>query len=425
MKLFNTILVGTAFLIGITSCEMKDEIKGNGDGGDSSVMGLLSLNLSAVETTNDVNTKASGVSTDNFKVNIVRANGTVYKAFNTFAQLKEESPVQIPIGKYTIEASSPGEIPSVSKSPYFAGDKAIQIEENLTASAEVACNIQNVKFGLTLADNFKETFPSYSISLQSGTDLAYTYSSENGDLAPVYLDASKVKSDIIILIKAVKADNTVIQLRKTLSKPDGYGGFEAGDFLNITFDVADVDPDQPSPGTPTQPGTAISVKVDMTFNNREETITIDVVDDTTDPDNPDQPGTNGPTLTCQYFSSPINISPSSTAPSKVDVAIEAPNKIANLKVTITSDNAGFTGALAAMGINWTFDLTNLDAELKAKLDQIGLPSEGIKEATSYTFSIGSFMSMLAVFDGTHTFKIEVVDANGVSAQNTLTVKVTK
>ena len=122
MKLFNTILVGTAFLIGITSCEMKDEIKGNGDGGDSSVMGLLSLNLSAVETTNDVNTKASGVSTDNFKVNIVRANGTVYKAFNTFAQLKEESPVQIPIGKYTIEASSPGEIPSVSKSPYFAGE---------------------------------------------------------------------------------------------------------------------------------------------------------------------------------------------------------------------------------------------------------------------------------------------------------------
>lgn len=421
MKIFNSIICGAILLLCISSCEMKEELKNSANQGGSGkiTMGVLSLDLSAKEESNRV-TKSTSVSTEDFNVDIVRGDGTIYRSFDSYATFKEESPLEIPVGKYMIKASSPGEILSISKSPYFAGDKEISIEENLTSKATVSCGIQNVKFALKLSEKFEQTFSSCAVTLNSGTNLVYTQTSD--DLDPLYLDAGQVDGVINLLVKGIKEDGSIVQIKRQLSKPVDYGeSFGPGDFLDITLDVTDGEVD-PDPEEPTQSNVSIKVKVDMTFDGSEETITVELEDENNS-GSPDEPEVN-PTLTCPYFSTPIVMSPTSPAPETVDVEVEAPGKIAKLLITITSNCEAFNETLAGMGIAETFDMADLNAEQKEHFDEIGLPYEGVKGETLYTFSIGSLIGLLTSFEGTHTFAIEVIDAEGASVSNSFRVDVT-
>ena len=112
-------------------------------------------------------------------------------------------------------------------------------------------------------------------------------------------------------------------------------------------------------------------------------------------------------------------------PKTVDIEITAPNKIEHLYVTITSSDPDFSATLSGVGLGETFDMTELTENQAGMFDGLGLLYAGIKNSTSYTFSIGKFMSMLGYFGGTHTFTIKVIDTQQKSVQDNLVITVIK
>lgn len=100
-------------MMGLASCEMKNEILGKD--GDSTEMGLLNLGVIVDARSNDVQTKAPAeggeevtvpaVSASGYTVEISNAQG-VYK---TLAYDPTSTSVELPVGDYTIYAHKPGD----------------------------------------------------------------------------------------------------------------------------------------------------------------------------------------------------------------------------------------------------------------------------------------------------------------------------
>ena len=114
LKIINSMALAIILVAGLSSCEMKDEILGKDlMSGDT---GLLSLN---VETG-----KASRGTTDQvdqFPVVITGTDVDYTKKFDSYADLRTEGEVTLPVGTYTIEACSPGEFLSKMYEPFYGG----------------------------------------------------------------------------------------------------------------------------------------------------------------------------------------------------------------------------------------------------------------------------------------------------------------
>ena len=108
------------------------------------------------------------------------------------------------------------------------------------------------------------------------------------------------------------------------------------------------------------------------------------------------------------------------------VGIEAPAGIQNLKVTISSDNEEFRAIGEGLG---EFDLAHSDSmneDAQAMLPILGLPiDDAVLNQTNLDFNISKFTSMLAGFEGTHTFKITVTDNQGKTESKSLVINVPK
>ncbi len=116
---------------------------------------------------------------------------------------------------------------------------------------------------------------------------------------------------------------------------------------------------------------------------------------------------------------------------KVDFSV--PNGIKKLLVRINSDNEGFMGTLEVFGLGGEFDLANpgdllgvLSGSLETQ-EGIGLidANDPIKDKTSYSFDVTSFMSLLGLYGASeNTFTITVSDGINSDIQGDLKVNVT-
>ena len=109
------------------------------------------------------------------------------------------------------------------------------------------------------------------------------------------------------------------------------------------------------------------------------------------------------------------------------VGIEAPAGIQNLKVKITSaGNDDFNGIGEGLG---EFDLAHSDSmneNAQAMIPVLGLPiDDAVLNQPNLDFNISKFTSMLAGFEGTHTFKITVTDNQGKTESKSLVINVPK
>lgn len=134
------------------------------------------------------------------------------------------------------------------------------------------------------------------------------------------------------------------------------------------------------------------------------------------------PAVDAPLIT----SSTINLNAVNvvTASTIVDVDVKALGKIANFYVKIQmSDGNGGILDLSSVGLANEFDLCN-PGQYKDGLIGLNLPVEdSVKGKTEMKFDISSFMSLLVIYNGNHTFEIDVIDELGQSAKATLKLKV--
>lgn len=450
MKIQHTIAFFLLVAASLTSCEMKDEIfDKNKISGDTGYLNLaVSVQDKATRAATDEGTNNnSPVSADNFEVEINNSEGTYEKKFDSYAELQAAGKIELPVGKYTIKAHTPGTIAPKMDYPFYNGEETLEITKDTEKETTVTCTMQNTKIQLIYGETFATIFKEWDITISDGSSNILTY--DESDLNPTakyWLIADNV-SEITVHIVAYLQDGTKITEDRSITKPeDADSDFWAGsDALTITMEPGE-------PSTPDDPnGATINVKVEISFTDDEVTEEIPVEGegsdegeggDTTDPDEGEDGGEEpvipaAPTITSQYLTSGISYTitanpdanesdPTSTYimsgnPEKADVAINAEAGFKEISVKITTSNSGFGDAISAIGLNQSVNI--LDENLNEMLVQVlNPPSVG---ETKYTLNIASFFGMMNMYGpGTHTFDISVLDANDKRASASLTVTIT-
>lgn len=441
MKTINKWALGIALMVGLASCEMKDELLG--DSVLSGDTGFLALNVA----TANVSTKGTTDQVDEFPVTIKGKDVEYTKTYDSYAELKKEESIELPVGTFTIEAHSPVEFEDVMSEPYYGGTKDITITKGVTSEEEVQCKIQNVKITMSYTAAFLQTYESWTITVndkkghvevftkEDGTEPASVYWKLDGTVETIYIEGKAVN-------KTTKEEVSIYGTAKKTNLPgyedDDDTAFVGGDELKI-----EANPVQVEGSTPGVEKEGIEINVSGFDSETNEDILIDVEQGTNTPgeggedgdgdgeETPDpQPG-EGPTIS---FPQSMYTLPAD-AEKNADATITAEAGLKSVEVKIISGNESFSDALGLLvesGIDFSKGVDLVDN--KPLEGVIGIIAPGLKVpaagAFDYIFPVGSFFTTLSDIglttesDG-HVFEITVTDMNDKTISGRLSVIVTE
>ena len=427
MKLLKYSLFGAGLLLGLASCEMKEELWGEEQ--NNGATGLLALALNVDDSTNKVNTKAdSGDEEINqFPVIIYDSKGEVVKSYESYSDVEEL--IELQVGNYSVEAHSPGEFLSQMDEPYFGGTEPLEIKEGIKNNAEVVCKMQNLPVKINYDATFLAAFTEWTITVSDGASNILTFTNENPTGSTIYWKLGENVTQITVQIVATTTSGEQVSIKNYYTKENAdedYTGdeafFEGGDMLDIYFTEEKSD---------AKPGVQIGIRVDITFADADETTEIPV-DDVTGGGNDDpndkpgddpkpNPGEGGITITDNgtgYLTDGVTVT-GTDYPDDLAVTMNVPQGIKNVYVKIDSDNGTFKGLVSGMGLvdGDGMDLASEDAAELATL--FPLPTDN---ATEYTFIMkAELWGLLGSFSGTHDFILKVIDQDGNDASAKLTI----
>lgn len=440
MKTINKWALGIALMAGLASCEMKDELLG--DSVLSGDTGFLALNVA----TANVSTKGTTDQVDEFPVTIKGKDVEYTKTYDSYAELKKEESIELPVGTFTIEAHSPVEFEDVMSEPYYGGTKDITITKGVTSEEEVQCKIQNVKITMSYTAAFLETYESWTITVNDKKGHVEVFTNENGtEPASVYWKLDGTVETIYIEGKAVnKTTKEEVSIYGTAKKTNlpGYEddddtAFVGGDELKI-----EANPVQVEGSTPGVEKEGIEINVSGFDSETNEEILIDVEQGTNTPgeggeegdgdgeETPDpQPG-EGPTI---QLPGDITYSISAgDAPESAIVRIESSDKFESIVVKIVAGNEGFNKALEdlqAKQLDFINGVNIVDNPIfQGLMSDLGQNGTVTKEDTSFNFEIAAFFSMMEIYKTTdagksHQFVIIVTDQKEKTADGILNVTI--
>ena len=429
MKLLKYSLFGASLLLGLASCEMKEELWGEEQ--NNGATGLLALALNVDDSTNKVNTKAdSGDEEINqFPVIIYDSKGEVVKSYESYSDVEEL--IELQVGSYSVEAHSPGEFLSQMDEPYFGGTEPLEIKEGIKNNAEVVCKMQNLPVKINYDATFLAAFTEWTITVSDGASNILTFTNEDPTGSTIYWKLGENVTQITVQIVATTTSGEQVSIKNYYTKENAdedYTGdnsfFEGGDMLDIYFTEEKSD---------AKPGVQIGIKVDITFADADETTEIPV-DDVTGGGNDDpndksdpNPGEGGISITDNgtgYLTDGVTVT-GTEYPDDVAVVMNVPNGIKNVYVKIASTDKVFEGLVADMGLT-TGDGMDLASEEASGLGSFFPLPEAGADKTSYTFSMSETLwGMLGNFAGKHDFTLKVIDQNGNDALGVLTITLTK
>ena len=456
MKLFNILTAGVLLCAGLASCEMKDELKGSGEG--SSDMGYLDLGVAVNASQNNVSRAGDvsdegenenvGVSipTGDFPVIITNVDDPSKPIkYDSFDQLKEENKdgvVALPVGAYTVTAHSNDILEGEMDVPYYEGTEEINITKDVQSKAEVVCTMKNTKIALSYDTEFIANFTDWEITVTDGTTILKFTCTNNEDTeqlnpAPKYMWVADGVSELTVHASGHNLKGEFVSEERVLTKPAGGNStnWTGGDALTITME-------ENTPADPTGvQGSGITITADVEFEESDATIEVPVAPggsteepgggETTNPDEgeDEEPSTAKPTVTFPQNTYTLPADASKDADAVITSTAEG--GIQSVVVQILAGNENFEGITTTMtfdkGIELVGDPTNL-------ADIIGMAVSDLKDLempesgdTSYTFPVGGFFSILSGMGATtgdgHVFNITVTDANGKTSAS-LNVKVT-
>ncbi len=426
----------------LSSCEMKKDILGQVDKptdnkikGDA---GLLDLELKPQKEASIPDSKGgvSGsdvvvIDVNDFAIEILDSLGQVYKSYRSYADLKNEGGLLLPVGRYSVRATLGEDLDAAFDSPFYSGSNECEITPQEVAKVITDCVLSNKKIIFRCSDEFRSSFEDdYSIVVDNGNGALTTFRDET---RAAYLRNTGVLQFCIYATTRSGKNDKVYNINLS-------GMQEVKDHNNILVDLGIVndipggddnpggeDPDEPEdPGDddkPEQPIKAPTIKVDVSLIEKDYVIEIpsNFVDaGGEEPENPSG-DKDLPAITAEGFSftKPVEIS-AGNSDVMVKINIKTPKKLASLEVAITS--AVLEPLLEELGLGATFDMCNLSGEQASILTslQLAIPEKGGIETL---FDISAFMPMIALLDqpGNYLFKISVKDEAGNTASQTLTV----
>ena len=443
MKLFNILTAGLLLCAGLASCEMKDELKGSGEG--TSEVGYLDLgvavnasqnNVSRADVDDDGENVGVSVSADDFPVIITGITDTKYlKEYESYAALKAENEgkVELPVGEYTVTAHSDAELQPQMAAPYYEGTASIKITAGVESSASVECTMKNMKIQIRYTDNFRANFTSWDITITDGANNLY-FDETDKNPAAIYWLVAENQSKLSVEITAVNGDGETVHESRELTKPEGgnSANWTGGDALTITMEESTPTPDNPS-GIQ---GSGITINASASFDEEEEDVPVTVKPggsteepDEGEGDDPESPVTNNkPTVTLPQMIYTLPDDKDADADVLIQTALKEESSdeyvgLKNIVVKIIPGNQGFKDALDLIKDMADFtgegvDLvgnTSVEPLLQFIAPSLKVP---VENAPNYSFPVGAFFETLldigTTGESAHVFEIMVTDNNGNS-----------
>lgn len=163
MKLTYNLLLILCAIFFMASCQEEKDALGTGG------TGYLRLTVNGSnETTTKAATLPEGYTGEQLAVEIVDAEGKTVKNTNDWTEWEGDQ-IALSAGKYTIKAHSYGfdGKQSAMAAPYYYGSAEVSIENGKEANATVVCKLANVKMSVKIADDIKENFQKFGVSVEA------------------------------------------------------------------------------------------------------------------------------------------------------------------------------------------------------------------------------------------------------------------
>ena len=413
-----TVYTIIAAAIALTSCNTEVFI--------SEGKGEMMLDLSCSSEYNIVGTKAESDEDiiNNFSVKIVRPADGWTKTFEPFSSIKG-TVISLGSGNYTITASSPVKEDAAFNQPVYEGSTDFTISTGQVTNVSLICKVANVKVSLQLSKNFVEELSDYSITVTNGKGiLKWEKNANQTDFKPVIVEGETLYTGIKSGYFSVAPLTIQVNGHRSLDNSSASTSYFINDPKAADHHILKLDANV----TGTLGG--ISITIDNTVNDIENTVTVPGFNEIPVPgDEPQDPGTEEPGT-----EEPGTDPEPSTAPTLVwdanptfapmaindamnaDLVVNAPEKIAQFKVTVDSPN--LTAAIQELTTDHsdTMDLVN-DAAMIEFLANLGIPTgENIVGKTTVNFFITDLVKMINMYGpeaGTqHHFILIVTDEKG-------------
>lgn len=428
MKKYKSLIWLLGLIVGLSSCEMRDELLGKGGAGENA--GTLELDLASIyngvtlsranETVDGGTTTGSfneeDVNVDNYTLIVTNTETQEEAARGKVSELKNENgKVVLPLGEgsYAVTAYNyEGENVTVSERPYFKGEQTFSVKKGIATNVDLTCKLACVEVSIGLTSSFEEAFKDdYSVVVDNGDGASQVFD-KNSIGKKYYYQTPDHQSCLNASIKATSVEGNFVELKATIQKPaDAEGGesdLEGGDSFEIKL----------TEEGSTESSVSIGITVDLTFTEVGETIEIPVGNIIYDgPENPGEGGGEDPEASITFEGLPATYTCTNgddTIEGLQDVRILAPNGIKHLNVTISGEIASM---LSFVGLPETFDICNMDDDLKEKIIGLDLVTEDeyiqlhAGTCTDFTFKLGGLLVLIpqVVTSGSSTFNLAVSD----------------
>lgn len=431
MKRYKSLIGLLSLIIGLSSCEMRDELWGKGEVGPND--GVLELDLSSlyngVKISRATDAVDNGTTTGNFNEEDINIDNYTLVVTKTDTQeevekglvsdLKnEEGKVLIPLseGDYSVKAYNyEGENVTVSERPFFKGEQTFSVKKGVSTGVDLSCKLACVEVELGVTESFTASFKDdYTVTVDNGEGATQVFTKDNLD-KKYYFKTPDQQDHLSAAIKATSIEGNFIELTATIQKPadaeGGHANLAGGDsfVINLTEDGA------------TDSYIKLGLEVDLTFTEVGETIEIPVENIIYDgPDVPEGDGDTDPeepeaSITFEGLPAKYTCTAGdSEIKGLQDVHISATRGIKNLNVTISGEIAGLLGMVQ---LPETFDICNMDEDVKEKVIGLQLVTDDdynqlhAGTCTDFTFKLGSLLVLIpqVVQSGDSVFNLSVSD----------------
>lgn len=428
MKKYKSLIWLLGLMIGLSSCEMRDELLGKGEVGENA--GTLELDLASIYNgvtmsraneavdngTTTGNFDEEDINVDNYTLVVTNTETQEEVAKGKVSELKNESgKVVLPLneGDYSVAAYNyEGENVTVSERPYFKGEQTFSVKKGVATSVDLPCKLACVEVSLSLTSSFEEAFKDdYAVIIDNGDGASQVFNKTSIG-KKYYFQTPEHQSALNASIKATSVEGNFVELKATIQKPaDAEGGesdLEGGDSFNI----------QLTEEGSTDSYISIGITVDLTFTEVGETIEIPVGNIIYEgPDTPGEGGGEEPEASITFEGLPATYT-CTNGDTEIeglqDVHILAPNGIKHLNVTISGEIAALLGMVE---LPETFDICNMDDSLKGTIVSLGLITEEeytelhAGTCTDFTFRLGTLLVLVpqVVQSGESVFNLSVSD----------------
>ena len=435
MKKYKSLIWLLGLIVGLSSCEMRDELLGKGGAGENA--GTLELDLASIyngvtisragETVDGGTTTGSfneeDVNVDNYTLVVTNTETQEEAARGKVSELKNENGkvvLSLGEGSYAVTAYNyEGENVTVSERPYFKGEQTFSVKKGIATNVDLTCKLACVEVSIGLTSSFEEAFKDDYSVIVDNRDGATQIFDKSSLGKKYYFQVPERQNSLNASIKATSVEGNFIELKATIQKPSDAEGSESylagGDSFNI----------QLTEDGSTDSYISIGIIVDLTFTEVGETIKIPVGNIIYDgPDTPGEGGGEEPEASITFEGLPATYTCTngdSDIAGLKDVHILAPNGIKNLNVTISGEIAGLLGMVS---LPETFDICNLTDSIKPTLiNGLGLITEDeynqlhMGTCKDFTFRLGKLLVLVpsVVQSGESVFNLAVSD--GVSTKD--------